>query len=284
MFALPQVQGWMQKSLLTRKSVQIAFVLIARMLFCEFSLNVNGSSSSLIPTDCFFFLCFKVLKIQTNSILNERKSLAFISNALTDVVFFHRLTRIKRRVDTNGGVLVSHRLIMWEQIPRTQCGGRKTELDRQRVTREQGKLRMTKMRVKAGAEGRRRMHFINSKSGLICITDWQSASLWWITESEEDEKKMEGRGWLQGMEMNDTKWWCCSGFGGKLSECRRPQILKRDSKQIETAENKRQQVVLAQQEAPLLEQLAPRGKTTASRITLTLESQSEVFLGAHKAT
>lgn len=74
------------------------------------------------------------------------------------------------------------------------------------------------------------------------------------------------------------------GFSGKLGVCTRPQILKRDRKQTETAENKRQPVVLAQQEALLLEQLEPRGKTTASNRTLTLKSQSEVFLGAHKAT
>lgn len=46
-------------------------------------------------------------------------------------------------------------------------------------------------------------------------------------------------------------------------------ILRRDHEQEEIAENKRQQVFLAQWEAILLEQLAPHSKTDASRIMLT---------------
>lgn len=53
-----------------------------------------------------------------------------------------------------------------------------------------------------------------------------------------------------------------------------PKILKRGRKVIETADSKRQQVFLAQREAILLEQLAPHSKTNASRIMLTLKTQS----------
>lgn len=53
-----------------------------------------------------------------------------------------------------------------------------------------------------------------------------------------------------------------------------PAILRRDHEKEEIAENKRQQALLAQWEAILLEQNAPHSKTNASRIMLTLKSWS----------
>lgn len=55
-----------------------------------------------------------------------------------------------------------------------------------------------------------------------------------------------------------------------------PKILKRDQEQVETAENKRQQVSPTQWEAILLEQLAPHSKTNASRILLTLNPEQQL--------
>lgn len=59
---------------------------------------------------------------------------------------------------------------------------------------------MIKRRVQfRGLEKERKgMYFINGKSKLICITDWQTARQEW-------NRKREGREWLHGIRMKQTK-------------------------------------------------------------------------------